>query len=135
MGVAALVLGIIGLVLSIIPVIGILGAILGVIGLILGIVEIVNKKKKEEKYGKALAGVICSGIAIVIVILYCMLFGFLAVRVARNVDEDSVRDFIDDVKEYQHELEDRGYEFPDENFDFSKDGFNFSFSLGEPADL
>ena len=99
MGVAALVLGIISLLLSFIPVIGLLGIGLAIIGLILGIIDWVQKKKKEEKHGIAIAGVICSAIAIVIVILYTMLAGLLVANFASNVDSEKVQEFVDSVKD------------------------------------
>lgn len=103
MGIAALVLGIISLLLSFIPIIGLFGLGLAIIGLILGIVDWVQKKKKEEKHGIAIAGVICSAIAIVIVILYTMLAGLLVANFANNVDSEKVQEFIDNVKNMDDE--------------------------------
>lgn len=97
MGVAALVLGIISLLLSFIPVIGLLGIGLAIIGLILGIIDWVQKKKKEEKHGLAIAGVICAAVAIVIVMLYTALAGVLFVNFARNVDSEKVQEFVENM--------------------------------------
>ena len=116
MGVASLVLGIIGLLLSFIPVVGFFGVVLAIIGLVLGIVDLVKKKKAEEKYGKALAGIICSGIAIVIVILYTVLFGAFVGKVVENVDEESVHKFINTVKELD-ENDEINFTFEDFEFD------------------
>ncbi|MBO5217265.1 MAG: hypothetical protein J6B41_05920 [Alistipes sp.] len=60
MGTASMVLGIIALVFGFIPVLNIIGWILAVVGLILGIIALVQKKPK------ALAGVICNGIALLL---------------------------------------------------------------------
>jgi hypothetical protein len=60
MGTASMVLGIIALVFGFIPVINIIGWILAVVGVILGIIALVQKKPK------ALAGVICNGIALLL---------------------------------------------------------------------
>ena len=109
MGVAALVLGIISLLLSFIPVIGLLGIGLAIIGLILGIIDWVQKKKKEEKHGLAIAGVICAAVAIVIVMLYTALAGVLFVNFASNVDSEKVQNFLNtfeeiNINELEHNL-------------------------------
>jgi len=103
MGIAALVLGIISLLLSFIPVIGILGLGLAIIGLVLGIIDWVQKKKKDEKHGQAIAGVVCSAVAIIIVILYTVLAGILFVNFAENVDTKTVEEFVDSVKNLDEE--------------------------------
>jgi len=103
MGIAALVLGIISLLLSFIPVIGILGLGIAIIGLVLGIIDWVQKKKKDEKHGQAIAGVVCSAVAIIIVILYTVLAGILFVNFAENVDTKTVEEFVDSVKNLDEE--------------------------------
>lgn len=100
MGVASLVLGIIGLVLSFVPFIGLFGLVLAIIGLILGIIDWVQKKKKDEKHGQAVAGVVCSALAILFIIFYTILFGALIVSVAENVDEEKVQEFVDSIKNF-----------------------------------
>ena len=113
MGVAALVLGIISLVLSFIPILGIFGIGLAILGLIFGIIDWVQKKKASEKYGKAIAGVVCSALAIIIVIVITALVGLLAFHVAENVDEQSVTDFINSIKEYDYnDFDENDFEFP-----------------------
>lgn len=103
MGVASLVLGIISLVLSFIPIVGMFGIVLAILGLIFGIIDWVQKKKESQKYGKAVAGVICSAIAIVMVIFYTVLASVLVFHVVENADEDSVKDIINTIKEYEYD--------------------------------
>lgn len=67
MGVASLVLGIVSIVLGFIPFCGAIAFIPAVIGLILGIVDAVKKSKSQEPKGMAIAGIILSAIAIVII--------------------------------------------------------------------
>ena len=83
MGVAALVLGIISVVLGFIPLCGIIALVPAIVGLILGIIDLVRKKKASEKFGKALAGLICSAVAIVVIIAYYVLV-IVGVGVAAN---------------------------------------------------
>lgn len=110
MGVASLVLGIISLVVAFVPVVGLIALVPAIIGLVLGIVDLVHKKKAEEKYSKALAGTICSAIAIALIIIYALLFGVFVYNIADKVDQNSVQEFINTIQE-------------------SDGDFNFSFSL------
>lgn len=67
MGVAALVLGIISILVGFIPVCGLIALVPAIIGLILGIVDVIQKNKRGEKKGIAIAGIVCSAIAIIII--------------------------------------------------------------------
>ncbi len=87
MGIAALVLGIISLILGFVPFCNIFALIPAIIGLILGIIDLVKKKKASEKFGISLAGLICSAIAIVIIIFYCVLLGFIVAVGAKEVEK------------------------------------------------
>ena len=78
MGVAALVLGIVSVVIGFIPFCGTWALIPAIIGLVLGIVDIVKKNKENAPKGKAIAGVVCSAVAIVVIIVYWALFGVAA---------------------------------------------------------
>lgn len=62
LSIASLVLGIIGLLFSCL----VFGGFLGIIGLVIGIVALCNKK---SKHGAAIAGVVCSFIAIIVMIV------------------------------------------------------------------
>ena len=114
MGVAALVLGIVSLILGFIPIVGILGIGLAIIGLVLGIIDWVQKKKKDEKHGMAVAGTICSVVAIIIVILWTMVFSVLVYHVVDNVDENTVKGFVESIQELNET------EKSNINFDFNK---------------
>lgn len=103
MGVASLVLGIIGLFLCFIPFIGIIGLLFAIIGLVLGIVDWVQKKKKDVKHGQAMAGVICSAIAIVIVIVYTILASLLVANGTKNIDGEKLHEFVDSVENFDEE--------------------------------
>lgn len=67
MGVASLVLGIISIVFGFIPFCGAIAFIPALVGLILGIVDAVKKSKSQQPKGMAIAGIILSAIAIVII--------------------------------------------------------------------
>ncbi len=68
MGVAALVLGIVSIILGFVPLCGVIAVIPAIIGLILGIVDAVKKSKSNEPKGMAIAGIILSALAIVIIV-------------------------------------------------------------------
>ena len=82
MGVASLVLGIISVIVSFIPLCGVWAIIPAIIGIILGIVEWVKKSKENEPKGKAIAGTICSAIAIVIICIWFVLVGAAANKIS-----------------------------------------------------
>lgn len=75
MGVAALVLGIVSVVFGFIPFCGTWAIIPAIVGLILGIVDCVKKSKEGNPKGKAIAGIVCSAIAIVVIIIYWVVAG------------------------------------------------------------
>lgn len=75
MGVAALVLGIVSVVVGFIPFCGTWAIIPAIVGLILGIVDCVKKSKSGNPKGKAIAGIICSAVAIVIIMIYWFMAG------------------------------------------------------------
>ncbi len=70
MGVAALVLGIVSVVIGFIPFCGSWAIIPAIVGLVLGIIDWVKKNKEGNPKGKAIAGVICSAVAIVVILSY-----------------------------------------------------------------
>ena len=73
MGVAALVLGIVSVVFGFIPFCGSWAIIPAIVGLVLGIIDIVKKSKENAPKGKAIAGVVCSAVAIVVIIIYSII--------------------------------------------------------------
>ena len=86
MGVAALVLGIISVIISFIPFCGTWAIIPAIVGLVLGIIDWVKKGKTGEAKGKAVAGTICSGVAIVIIIVWWLIFGMAANKAAKELN-------------------------------------------------
>ena len=70
MAIAALVLGIISIILAIIPFCSIFSVLPAIVGLILGIIDLVKKKKNGGKKGIAITGIVLSGVAIIIIIVW-----------------------------------------------------------------
>lgn len=88
MGVASLVLGIISLIIGFIPLCGAIALVPAIIGVILGIVDIVSKSKKGEKKGTAIAGLILSAIATLVIIFWVFVFGVAASKTDLNEVEN-----------------------------------------------
>lgn len=86
MGVASLVLGIVAAVVAWIPFCGTWAIVPAVVGLVLGIVDWVKKKKADQPKGKAIAGTVCSGVAIIIIAIWWMLVGAAAHKVAKEIN-------------------------------------------------
>jgi hypothetical protein len=103
MGVAALVLGIVSLVIGLIPFCGTWALIPAIVGLILGIIDSIKKKKAGEPRGKAIAGTICSILAIVVIIFY-----YVVVISATS----------DLFKSVMNTTENMDYQYEVENFDY-----------------
>lgn len=70
MGIASLVLGIVSVVISFVPFCGIIALVPAIVGLILGIVDAVKKSKEQQPKGMAIAGIVCSAVAIVLIIYW-----------------------------------------------------------------
>ncbi len=85
MGVAALVLGIVSVVFSFIPFCGTWAIIPAIVGLVLGIIDWVKKNKAGEAKGKAIAGTICSGVAVIIILVWWLVFGLAANKAAKEI--------------------------------------------------
>ena len=88
MGVAALVLGIISVAVGFIPFCGTWAIIPAIVGLVLGIIDCVKKSKAGNPKGKAIAGIVCSAVAIVIIIIY-----YLITRSALKTAEDALESY------------------------------------------
>ncbi len=73
LAIASLVLGIVGLLLAIIPIVGVISWILAPLGLILGFVAL----NKPGGRGMAIGGLITSGLALLVCILWVVGFGAL----------------------------------------------------------
>ena len=110
MGIAALVLGIVSVVLGFIPLCGIIALLPAIIGLILGIIDLVKRKKAGEKFGKSLAGIICSGLAVVIIVFWYVAFGVAVVDTAK----DASKELESSLSELESSFSD--YNYNDYNF-------------------
>lgn len=75
MGVASLVLGIVSLIIGFVPLCGIIALLPAIIGVILGIIDIVKKNKTGENKSQAIAGLIMSAIAVVVIIFWVGIVG------------------------------------------------------------
>ncbi len=104
MGVAALVLGIISIIVGFIPFCGAIAFVPAVIGLILGIIDIVQKSKKKEPKGMAIAGTILTGLAIVIISFWLFVFGVAANGTADYITNHQ-NEIMDWVNEYSSSIE------------------------------
>jgi len=100
--IASLIVGILSMTLCCVG-----GSIMGLMGLIFGIVSI---NKKESVRGMAIAGIVTSGIGILIGILILVYIISLGAAVG-NMSQDELRELRDRI--YQ-ELEDEGYDVPEE---------------------
>ena len=96
MGVAALVLGIIAAVISFIPLCGTWAIIPAIVGLVLGIIDWTKKKKEDAPKGKAIAGVICSAVAIVIICVWWMLAGAAAKKAGEALESTDWNEVLSD---------------------------------------
>lgn len=81
MAIASLVLGILGLVLGVLTG-GLLGVILGLIGLILGIIAV----RKAASKGVAIAGIVCSAIALIVGAIFLFVIGAATVSLLNDPD-------------------------------------------------
>lgn len=86
MGVASLVLGIVSVVIGFVPFCGSWAIIPAIVGLVLGIVDWVKKNKEGTPKGKAIAGVICSAVAIVIILAYYFVAGVAIKKAGKTLE-------------------------------------------------
>ena len=88
MGVASLVLGIVSVICGFIPLCNFFALIPAIVGLILGIVAAVGNKKKQQPNGMAIAGAIMSGIAIISIIFWVMLFAGATASASQQIQKN-----------------------------------------------
>ena len=69
-----MVIGIIAVILGFIPMCGYFAIVPAIVGLVLGIVAVSQSKKTGKPKGMALAGVICNGVALLVIALWTLLF-------------------------------------------------------------
>lgn len=105
MGVAALVLGIISILISWIPCVGSLALIPAIVGLILGIVDTVQKSKKGEKKGLAIAGIVLTAIAIVVIIIMSFILPSIAAKkIGDTVNSTDWNEVASNLNEFANSL-------------------------------
>lgn len=99
--IAALVLGILALLNCWIPFVGVVGLVLGVVGLVFGIVSLVRVGRNlASGKGMAIAGTICSSIAIVVALLMSIFSFVLLEAVVKDSNAyDEIRDLISQMDE------------------------------------
>ena len=92
MGLAAMIIGIVAVVLGFIPVCGMIALLPAIVGLILGIVDVSRKSKQQQPKGKGLAGIILNAAAIIVILLWTLVFAAAAPRLeelAKKAIEDA----------------------------------------------
>ena len=90
MGLAAMIIGIVAVVLGFIPVCGMIALLPAIVGLILGIVD-VSRKSKQQPKGKGLAGIILNAAAIIVILLWTLVFAAAAPRL-EELAEKAIED-------------------------------------------
>ncbi|MCF8504219.1 MAG: hypothetical protein K9G59_04830 [Caulobacter sp.] len=82
MAIASLVLGIVSVLVVWIPIVGLLGTMMALVGLVLGILGL----KKPGGRGLAIGGIVCSGVSLVITLLWALSFLAIIGAVAANAN-------------------------------------------------
>lgn len=100
MGVASLVIGIVSVICGFIPLCNFFALIPAVVGLVLGIVAAVGNKKKQKPNGMAIAGAIMSGIAIISIIFWVMLFAGATASASQQI-QNNINEMKIEVEEAQ----------------------------------
>ncbi len=76
LAIAGFVLGLVGLLIAFIPFVGFFGALLALVGLVLAVVGLVRAGERGNR-GLAIAGIVCSALALIISLLYTIVFAGL----------------------------------------------------------
>lgn len=96
LGLASLILGIISVVICWIPVLNVLCYILGILAVVFAIVCFV----KKASVGKAIAGIICGGLSLIIAIAWTALIGTAVNEVAKEAKNNpDVEDIFKDIED------------------------------------
>jgi len=96
-GIAGMVIGIIAIITSFIPCFFWWAITLGVMGLVLSAIGLGQAKKANLSRGMAIAGLICSVIAIVIVVVWGMLFAKGLFMAAEEIQKSGVLKQLDSI--------------------------------------
>lgn len=109
LGIAGMILGIVAIVVSFIPCFGWWAMVLAVVGLVLSAISMSHAKKAGASRGMAIAGLICSIIAIIIVIVWITLFA-KGIDMAKDALEqsgamDSLAKAMDEIKKLEQVID------------------------------
>ena len=74
MGLAAMIIGIVAVILGFIPLCGMIALVPAIVGLILGIIDVKKRSKNQEPKGKGLIGIILNAVAIVVILIWTLVF-------------------------------------------------------------
>jgi len=88
MGLAAMIIGIIAVVLGFIPFCGYFALLPAIVGLILGIVDVKQKSKAKQPKGKGMAGIVLNAVAIIVILLWTLVFAVGGAVTIPGVIED-----------------------------------------------
>ena len=88
MGLAAMVIGIVAVIFGFIPFCGYFALLPAIVGLILGIIEVKKKSTAKQPKGMGMAGVVLNAVAIIVILLWTLVFAAGAV-----VTIDQIEDF------------------------------------------
>jgi hypothetical protein len=103
MGIAGMILGIVAIIVSFVPCFGFWAIVLAVVGLVLSVVSMSQAKKAGASKGMAIAGLICSILAIIIGSIWIFLIakgGDMAADALKNSGAlDSLNKAMDQLKE------------------------------------
>lgn len=102
MGIAALVLGIIGLIISFVPACNVIMFVPCLVGLGLGIADIAVKSKRGQPKAMGIVATVLNGVALLIIVIWCLLIGFLIVSDPTFLDD--LQNSMEEVSENQGEV-------------------------------
>lgn len=87
MGLAAMIIGIVAVILGFIPLCGMIALIPAIVGLILGVLDVAKKSKAQQPKGQGLAGIILNAVAIIIILVWTLIFAAAAPTAVEQFEE------------------------------------------------
>jgi hypothetical protein len=106
LGIAGMILGIVAIIVSFIPCFGWWAMVMAVVGLILSAISLSQAKKAKASTGMALTGLICSIVAIIIVIVWVALFAKGVGMVKDELDKTGALDSLSKAMEQLKDITD-----------------------------
>ena len=104
-----MVLGIIAIVFAFVPCVGWLALVPAIVGLVFGIVELVQKRNAETTKGYGIAGVVLNSVAIVVIVIWTLLF----MTLLKESINEGIREFKNELND---QLNDRDFVKPKKYF-------------------